>query len=599
MRAPRSNRVNMLGLLATLFVALVSLLLTSPARAEKDPIPTFRGVVITDPSRPPYQIQVVIRPDRDDGGELASQWFTEAGSAVSFEIQMPNVHYQTAGPTFRVEARASGYYPKYERVTLSNCTGAFTYYGCDRAEPVTLRPAARYGNLAGTVRYTDGRPVAEAYLSAYAVGAPFTSRSSGTDATGAFTFTTFGLEVPEGRPQDYDVTVLPPRGERFGPIRVTVNGGATTWIELVIPAPPPPENRPQETAQGPPPWNCPECCLLYVGGPVNVATGNMYTRQEDLAYPSAFGRFAFTRTYNSQSSYAGPLGPGWTHPFEIELQEVPSCAIRLRNGAGNVRFYEVAEAGETTVTYRVAAPARDASTLLKHGGGYTESERDGLRREFGLDGRLQTITTLAGWRTIFGYSENRLTTVTDPGGRTLGFSYDGSGRLIRVEGPGGLFAEYGYDSQGQLMTVADALGIRWTYSYTPTEPSRLGSVRDANGNLVEGHTYDGEGRVIATTAADGVTAISLEYLGGNQTKVTDSLGRVTTYTFGMYGDLPLVTGGEGPCPCGSPDSTIEYDAAGRRVTQTDARGNRTKFEYDAAGNLIKLTDALGQVRTWS
>jgi RHS repeat-associated protein len=325
----------------------------------------------------------------------------------------------------------------------------------------------------------------------------------------------------------------------------------------------------------------------------------MYTQQEDLAYPSAFGRFAFTRTYNSQSSYKGPLGLGWTQPFDFELTELPSGAIRMRNGAGNVRFYEVAEAGETTVTYRVGAPARDASTLLKHKGGFTESERDGLQREFSLDGRLQAITNRAGWTTTFSYSGGLLTTVTDPGGRTLRFTYDGSGRLIQVEGPGALFAEYSYDNQGRLVAVADALGTRWTYAYSDTSPSRLISVKDANGNLVEGHTYDGEGRVIATTGAEGAKAISLNYQDTSHTKVTDSLGRVTTYTFGVYGDFPLVTRVEGPCPCGSPDSTMEYDAGGRRVVQKDARGNTTRFEYDASGNLIKLTDALGQARIWS
>jgi hypothetical protein len=78
-----------------------------------------------------------------------------------------------------------------------------------------------------------------------------------------------------------------------------VDGVPRPGIGIFTAAPGPPatpEDRPRETAQGP------QECVIQVGGPVNVATGNMYTQQEDLAYPSAFGRFAFSRTYNSQSN---------------------------------------------------------------------------------------------------------------------------------------------------------------------------------------------------------------------------------------------------------------------------------------------------------
>jgi RHS repeat-associated protein len=326
----------------------------------------------------------------------------------------------------------------------------------------------------------------------------------------------------------------------------------------------------------------------------------MYTQQEDLAYPSAFGRFAFTRTYNSQSNYTGPLGRGWTHPFDFELKEVQSGVMRVRNGTGNVRFYELGSA--STDTYRLAAPARDTSTLIKHAEGYTETERNGLRREIDPAGRLHRIVTLAGWKTIFTYTDGILTAVTDPGGRTLTFSYT-DGKLTQVEGPGGLVATYAYDAQGQLSVVADALGTRWTYSYSDTSPARLTSVRDANGNLVEGHTYDEEGRVTFTQGAGGSGARSLEYLDSGQTqdsgqtRVTDSLGRVTNYNFKVIGGLPLVTQIQGPCACGSTDSTFIYDPQGRRTGQIDAPGNTTSFDYDADGNLVKVTDALGQVTT--
>ncbi len=584
---------------------LVGLLAGSPAYGAVD---ITGKVVSSDHTNPIPGGQITVVPTPAPYILLGSGFLAADGSfSVQAEIY--------GSGTYTVQAHGSrAFYPKGVDIAVT-CSSSV----CSPIPPLTISVASTAGNIEGVVRDAAGRPVAGANVFAIATGeGPFwwagqktllrPQALTATDATGSYRFHPWdprsptvseGLGVPEGGAQEYEVSVvfLPGGGPLPPSQRVVVRGGIMSQVNFGPTGPP--ETRPQQTAQGPPPWNCPECCLVYVGGPINVTTGNMYTQQEDLAYPSAFGRFAFTRTYNSQSSSEGPLGLGWTHPFDFELKEPQPGVIRVRNGTGNVRFYEVAEAGETTVTYRVAAPAREASTLLRHGGGFTETERDGLQRDFGLDGRLQAITTRTGWRTTFGYSDGRLAAVTDPGGRTLSFTYDESGRLIRVEGPESLFAKYSYDTQGRLVAVADAMRTRWTYTYSDTSLSRLTSVQDANGNLVEAHTYDREGRVIATTAANGVKAISLLYLSGNQTKVTDSLGRVTTYTFGMYGDLPLVTRVEGPCPCGSPDSIIEYDAGGRRVAQTDARGNTTRFEYDAAGNLIKLTDSLTQARTWS
>lgn len=465
--------------------------------------------------------------------------------------------------------------------------------------PVEVRAQSAYGNLEGTVRDGNGQSVEGAVVER--ASTRIGPERATTNAAGYFRYPVFDPAYPMfgykfpfdwNAPSalEYEVRVIsmPTGGPLPPPQRVMVSRGVLTHVDFGPTAPP--EDRPKEVAQGP------QECISQVGRPINVTTGNMYTQQEDLAYPSAFARFAFTRTYNSQSTYNGPLGLGWTHPFDFELKELRPGVIRVRNGAGNVRFYELVTGSPDT--YQVAAPARDTSTLVKNTGGFTETEKDGLRRLYDTQGRLLSITTRAGWTTTLTYSSGRLSTVTDPGGRTLTFTYT-DGRLTRVDGPGGLFAQYVYDSQGRLVTVTDGMGTRWTYTYSDATPSRLTSVQDANGHLVEEHTYDGSGQVIATTGAEGVKALTLAYLDGSHTRVTDSLGRVTAYTFGVFGDLPLITQIEGPCPCGTPDSTFTYDAQGRRLTQTDARGNTTAFEYDAQGNLTKRTDPLGQATAFT
>ncbi len=576
------------GSVFALTLALVGLLAPLGAHAA---VPTVTGTVTSRDGGPIVGGTVSI------GTYAAGALVYSTFGGGNFSVPLPASYNVVGGVSLGVTVLPDYHYGADTHIWITCALGGYTLT-CDPIPPVTFSVASSFGNIAGTVWDATGRPVAGATVSAIPVGGTAGPHTV-TTATGAYLFppwpgapSVFGasLGVPEGGTRDYVVSVTPREGPAPAPKTVTLSGGAIARADFGGPSSPIREDRPLETAFGPP--NCPECCPLFRGSPVHIGTGNMYTQQEDLAYPSAFGRLAFTRTYNSQSTHNGPLGLGWTHPYDFELTELRPGVIRIRNGAGNVRFYELV-AGSSD-TYRVAAPARDTSSLLKHAGGFTETERDGLRREFDSNGRLQTIVTRAGWRTLFTYANGRLATVTDPGGRVLTFTYSTTGQLTRVEGPGGLFAQYTYDPQGRLVSAADALGTRWTYTYSDTTPSRLTSVRDANGHVVESHTYDSQGRVIATTEADGVKALTLAYLDASHTRVTDSLGRITTYTFGTFGDLLLVTQIQGPCVCGSPDTTFEYDTQGRRTRQTDARGNSTAFEYDPEGNLIKVTDALGQ-----
>ena len=587
MAAPclRPRRV---GVVLALAAVLAGLLAAPSAHAE---VPTITGAVVSADPGPIVEGSVYFATTDILLG------FTGFGPGGGFSFPVPASRLLEGGVTVRVSASSVAFhYGKEERITIT-CRFVASVFTCDPIPPVILRVASMFGNIQGTVQDGTGRPVEGAVVSAVPTDGGYVPVAR-TDATGAYLFPPYdsrypefgrGISVPEGGSHTYVVSVsLPTGGPPPNPQQLMVTGGVIAGASFGGRPPAPPENRPQETAQGPG-----DGCSR-VGKPITVTTGNMYTQQEDLAYPSAFGRFAFTRIYNSQSTYQGPQGLGWTHVFDVELRELRPGVIRVRNGVGNVRFYELL-AGSSD-TYRVAAPARDTSTLVKHAGGFTETERDGLRREFDPQGRLLAVVTRAGWRTLLTYTSGRLATVTDPGGQTLTFTYTGD-RLTGVEGPGGLFAQYTYDPQGRLIAAADALGTRWTYTYTDTTPSRLTRVLDANGHLVESHTYDAAGRVSATTEADGVKALTLRYVDSTHTEVTDSLGRVTTYTFGSFGDLLLATQIQGPCACGSPDTTFEYDPQGRRTRQTDARGNTTTFEYDADSNLIKVTDALGQTTT--
>ena len=71
------------------------------------------------------------------------------------------------------------------------------------------------------------------------------------------------------------------------------------------------------------------------GNPIHVVTGNKYQAETDLApLPGTLG-LRFTRHYNSQSTYNGPLGYGWSHSFDLKLTRTETgYHLRQADGRG-------------------------------------------------------------------------------------------------------------------------------------------------------------------------------------------------------------------------------------------------------------------------
>src|SRR4029450_7338741 len=89
------------------------------------------------------------------------------------------------------------------------------------------------------------------------------------------------------------------------------------------------------------------------------------------------------------------------------------------------------------------------------------------------------------------------------------------------------------------------------------------------------------------------TKYTLSY-GEAQTTVTDGLGNVTTYEYGTFHGVRLVTRRVGPCSGGGSGQRVEewtYDGKGRLTAHTDGNGNVTNSEVDpATGDVLTKTD---------
>ncbi|WP_245930550.1 DNRLRE domain-containing protein [Allonocardiopsis opalescens] len=251
---------------------------------------------------------------------------------------------------------------------------------------------------------------------------------------------------------------------------------------------------------------------------------------------------------------------------------------RTYDGAGNLTRL-VTGNGATRIDYTYAADARLVSEVL---------DPEGLAREtrYGHDGNGNVT------------SERR----TDGGERTeeTRYLYDAGGHLIEetVVNDGGeeLTTTYTVDDRGLTTEVVDPRG-----NADGADPADYTvSMRyDAVGQLVEetgpAVTIDRYGEPRTTRR----TTIQYGYdVAGNQSNTVDAEGRLTSTVHdaldrAVSSTQPSFTGADGQTI--TPTASQEFDALGRKVSQTDANGNVRRYTYDQLGNLVRITDPPRQV----
>jgi len=166
-------------------------------------------------------------------------------------------------------------------------------------------------------------------------------------------------------------------------------------------------------------------------------------------------------------------------------------------------------------------------------------------------------------------------------GRTVSYSYDGSGRLTQVTDANGGITTYGW---GSCPTPGAA------------SCSQMTTITDPRNVLVLTNTYDGNGRVATQTLGDGQSTYSFAYTPSTgevtQADVTDPRGKIHRFTFNADGYRTGETRA-----LGTPDQqTITYDrqtGTGLLNGVTDALGRTTAYQYDAKGNVTSITRLSG------
>jgi YD repeat-containing protein len=250
--------------------------------------------------------------------------------------------------------------------------------------------------------------------------------------------------------------------------------------------------------------------------PINLANGNTFIIQNDFAIPGLGGGLSLTRTWNSkwpvtQKAFkAGLFGPNWRSTYEERIFMGDDGYLKYARSDGS--FWSFA-ADFSAGGLKVAAPSDENATLSSDSSTlWTVTFKNGTKRTFDYhSGWLKSIVDRNGnTTTVTLDGNNRIITVTDPANRTITFNYPNSTSLLisSVVSNAGTFT-YNYDAQGRLIKVTRPDNTFTTFEYDAN--SLISAVKDTDGKLLEGHTYDSLGRGLTSTRANGVDAVTVSY----------------------------------------------------------------------------------------
>jgi RHS repeat-associated protein len=346
---------------------------------------------------------------------------------------------------------------------------------------------------------------------------------------------------------------------------------------------------------------CNECngavgALVAVGKPINVTNGNMYLQQGDYQLPSVGFGMNVTRTYNSDSQRIGLFGRGWATAYDESILAYDNNMVRFNQGDGRA-IYFARPVGSSDGLAPLEGDFH--GSLSQNGGsGFTLSFTDGSAQEFNSAGKLLSLNDRNGNTTTLTYGGNGfLSSVTDPFGRVLTVTTNAAGQVTSISDTLGTVATYLYGGSSELLSVIYADNSAFNFSYDGS--LRLTTVTDALGNIVESHSYDGQGRALTSEKQGGVEHYSLSYVSSTETDVTDALGRITKFTFDTTKGRNVVTKVEGLCSCGGGNNsqvqTWTYDSQLNVMSKTDALGHVMSYSYDGNGNRLTETDPTGTV----
>jgi RHS repeat-associated protein len=329
---------------------------------------------------------------------------------------------------------------------------------------------------------------------------------------------------------------------------------------------------------------------------VNTGNGDFCHRATDMSIPGRGASLSLTRTYNSfADSNLGSFGYGWASSYGAHL---------VIDGGGNVILYDPLGGNSYFPNQNgsFATSSYVSTGLTFSGGNYTLTDKHGGKLVFNSSGQLIQETDRNGYVTTLAYIGANLSTVTEPAGRQLTFSY-GTNGLVSSVTDGTRTVLYHYeDGNLNLTSVTDVLGGITTFTYDSAH--RMLTDKGPVCNLTTGcnglvNVYDTNGRVSKQTDPVGSVA-TYSYTTAwplFTTTVTDPFGHQNKYEYALGLPLDVVQAADTSLAA---TTTYTYDPASLGVASvTNPNSETTTATYDTKTNPLTSTDALGNTTTYT
>ncbi len=255
---------------------------------------------------------------------------------------------------------------------------------------------------------------------------------------------------------------------------------------------------------------------------VNVANGNLVVDSHNLSIAGTGLPLSIDTYYNAQMVAGSHSGVWKLSPWGmVTVVENPDGSANYTGPSGFTATFTKNSDGSYN-----DAPGIDA-TLVKSGTGYTltfhatgevyvfsggslsvDKDRNGNQVSLSINRFTQTLTDSQGRSTTVqgGVGGSPLSSITDPSGRTVQYTYGTGALLTGITDLAGKSTSFGYNGSGQLTSITDPL---------------------SHGTSI---TYGNATRVTSITDATGAKTTFAYDTFNMKTTVTDANGHATVYT---------------------------------------------------------------------
>ena len=299
---------------------------------------------------------------------------------------------------------------------------------------------------------------------------------------------------------------------------------------------------------------------------VSDSTGHLVYAYTDLSMTGAYLPVTLGHVYNHSRRGQADIVNSSMHfgngmrlnlSLRIRKSNVEGYPYRFTDADGTEHYFKLKSGTLYAAGSKYEKEFESTTVIEKLSDGFLLTDGGTVTYKFNTNGYLTRITdTTTGKYQALGYSNARLTSVTDGANRTVTLSYNSAGYLTAVTDPAGRSTTYTYDSSHNLVRITreDGLYVNLSYENQNGKPC-LTKVRDIDGTSV-GITYyseklkrvrylteygsnDAEGRKLTFTYKTG------------ETTVKDRDNRSETMVFDMSGHTVSVRNNAGQACFGS------------------------------------------------